>query len=457
MKTCFRKYVLVLFWLSYASWEGWFHKGSVRGIEESFFSNGFNMLNYFPDHHVRMSDLKVNESYVLKQSNSIDVEMALSALKGLNMEHDVDYKNTKHSEGEERSVDMDQWNRVTKDDFFNNNNNTDSPSSKTKSHVSIKEKETAMKGMPDPYYINNMNDDMRDIIFYYNDDDLESKELVYKGTYIPRIYNHLFLILLIISAYLYCLKVIIGGFLQGKSVAKFFIPKVSTLFVFFLSLRMLLNFFPISLSTFITLVATYYFSTISMKPFEQFFFLRESKIKKEPIGWVFIVCMQSLLLGHLLYHFLITVDIINKTLPYINDSPIMLFLFYVVLSLSLTALIFLIMTSTIFPAKKTQNLVFSFLSSYLLISFYTYIHNCILLRYMKQTKIFQLEPIMFFSYKPKFVYNTQNSIALFFLFVMTCISLILPKWLKKTGVLGRKSKTTDKSSNTYDILLSFWT
>ncbi|CRG99332.1 conserved Plasmodium protein, unknown function [Plasmodium relictum] len=411
-----------------------FNLRSVYNLEESFFNNNFNISNYFTGYHVKIDDLKISESYLFKQPGNINIELALSALKG------IDYENQhKNIMEDKKKVEINHWNKITKKDFFNKN-----------------KEENLIKGMPEPFSINNITDNIRNIKFYFNNDNLENMEIIYKGKYIPKIYNNIFLIFVISFMYLFCIKILFQGYVNGKNIAKNFIPKISTLFTFFVILKIMLLVIPPFLCASLSIIVTFYFYSISMNPCENFYFLKNSKIKKEPIGWILIVYSQSVLIGNIIYHLLFTPKVLKLLIMYIQNY-FLLYLTCLVVLLLIASLIFFLMISSIFPAKKAQNFVFSFTSSYLIVSCYTYFYNFFILKFLNDTNIFQIEPIMFFSYTPKFVFNKQNIIALLMLLIMTILSLVLPKWLRQSNPLGKKKKNTDKATeNKHDIFFNYF-
>ncbi|CRG96670.1 conserved Plasmodium protein, unknown function [Plasmodium gallinaceum] len=407
----------------------------VYNFEESFFNNNFNLFKYFNSYHIKIDDLKINENYLFKKPDNINIELALSALKGI--KYDNDNKNI--IEGK-KNIEISKWNKLTKKDFFNEN----------------KEEENLIKGMPEPYYIYNITDNIKNTKFYFNNNNIENMEIIYKGKYIPKIYNNIFLIFAISFMYLFCIKILLQGYINGKNTAKKFISKISTLFTFFIILKIMLSLIPPFLCASLCIIVTFYFFSISMNPCENFFFLKNSKIKKEPIGWILIVFSQSILIGNFIYHLLFNVKVLNMLISHVHYYFLLHFICFVVLLL-IASLIFFFMISNIFSAKKAQNFVFSFTSSYLIVSCYTYFYNLFILRFLNNTNIVQIEPIMFFSYTPKFVFNKQNMVALLILFMMTIMSLVLPKWLKQSNPLSKKIKQTDKKiTNKYDVFLNYF-
>ncbi|GAB65698.1 hypothetical protein PCYB_072000 [Plasmodium cynomolgi strain B] len=67
--------------------------GSVLNLEEAFFNGyfsfGANLSNLFTDNHVKISELKINDAYLFDPSPRIDLDLALSALKGMQFERSI--------------------------------------------------------------------------------------------------------------------------------------------------------------------------------------------------------------------------------------------------------------------------------------------------------------------------------------------------------------------------------
>ncbi|SBT87777.1 conserved Plasmodium protein, unknown function [Plasmodium malariae] len=423
---------------------------SGYNIDELFFNNNLRSFNFFKDSHVRISELKINEGYLFKPSKNINIELALSALNGIEFEKENEYRNKKEFSNNSH-IEIKEWNKITKNDFFLNKN--------------LGEKEDITKGIPEPYHISNIRDSINNSIrFYFTPSDKAEygMEIIYKGTYIPQIYDNIFLILVLSFMYLFSIKTVCQGYIKGKHVAKEYIPKISTLFTFFVILKSLLVLFPAILSSFVCLILTFYFFSISMNPCANIYFLENTKIKKEPIGWVLIVYSESLLIGNILYHFICSSKVLVYLVRHIKND-LLVHLICILVLLLIASFIFFLMICNIFPAKKAQNFVFSFTSSYLIISCYTYFYNLFALRFLNHTNIFQIEPVMFFSYFPKFAFNKQNIFALFVLLIMTFVSIIWPKLLKiinnALATKKKKKKNTHrkKTTNKYDVILNYFT
>ncbi|SCQ16111.1 conserved Plasmodium protein, unknown function [Plasmodium ovale] len=411
---------------------------SVCTMEDLFFKGNFSPFHFFKDNHVKINDLKINTEYLFQPCEKINVELALSALNGINAENQMDSSGVKNDNFQNRGDDekgvhmeMKEWKQMSKEDFFKKN---------------IRD-EDLIKGLPDPYRISNISDSVKSIQFYFsNMDDKNTREIIYRGTYIPEIYNNVFFILSISFMYIFCMKMLFQGYIKGKNVAKEYIPRISTLFIFFVLLKILLPFFPAILCSFVCLIWTLYFYSISMSPCEQInFVFHNSKIKKEPIGWVLIVYAQSLLIGNILYHFLCTPNVLVLLMRCVQNDMFVRILCLLFL-LFIASIIFFLMISNIFSAKKAQNFVFSFTSTYLIVSSVSYFYNLFVLRFLNDSRIIiQIEPIMFFSYVPKFVFNKQNVLALFFLCILTTLSILLPKLEKmKRNLFGQKKKKKKK-------------
>ncbi|GAW80187.1 hypothetical protein, conserved [Plasmodium gonderi] len=437
---------------------------SVLNLEDVFFNGNFsvNLSNIFSENHVKINDLKISTAYLFDLPPPLDLDLALSALKGVrsigvrnsNVESKTRGSDRGRDDGfmeDEITIEVEnsyvgehiQWNKVSKQNFF-------------KMEM---QKEDVMKGMPMPYEINNIADAIKEINFYFNQRrNGIYEEIVYNGTHIPDIYTNVFIIIVISFMYLFCFKTICEGYTRGKNAAKNYIPKASTLFFFFLILKNVLSYFPAILSSIVCLIITFYFYSISMNPCEQIYFLKNSTIKKEPIGWVLIVFAESIIIGNILYHFFCTPHMLLILLRYIPSELLVRFICFLILLL-IGYTIFLLMISNLISAKKAQNFVFSFTSSYLIVSSCTYFYNLLVLRVLKYTNIFQIEPIMFFSYAPKFVFNIQNYIALLTIFILTALSIYIPKFIKikKDGLRHEKRNKEDSSTgghNRYDIILS---
>ncbi|KJP88680.1 hypothetical protein AK88_01760 [Plasmodium fragile] len=429
---------------------------SVLNLEEAFFNGnlsfGINLSNLFTDNHVKVSELKINCAYLFDPSPRIDLDLALSALKGV--QAIGERGSSGGSEWEDKTSTTggaspngggtNSWSRITREDFFKKEEHT----------------EDLMKGMPMPYHINNISDVVREINFYFNQGSKTDREdLIYKGTYTPEIYTDVYIIIAITFMYCFCIKIICAGYMRGKNVAKKYIAKVSTLFFFFLIFKNLLNYLPAMLSSTVCLIMTFYFYSVSMDPCEQIHFLKKSSIKKEPIGWVLIVFAESIIIGNILYHAVCTPRVLTILSTYV-PSEVLLRIICLLFLLLIGYMIFLLMISNLVSAKKAQNFVFSFTSSYLIVSCCTYFYNVFSLRVWTSTRIFQIEPMMFFSYSPKFVFNAQNGIALAFTFVITALSMSMPKVMKIARGLfaqGGKRKKGDSSSgapSAYDIILN---
>ncbi|CAG9480435.1 conserved Plasmodium protein, unknown function [Plasmodium vivax] len=430
--------------------------GSVLNLEEALFNGslsfGINLSNLFTDNHVKVSELKINAAYLFDPSPRIDLNLALSALKGV---HAIGERGSSGgSEWEDTSTtggaspyggETNPWSRISREAFFKKN----------EQHT-----EEFMKGMPMPYHINNIADAVREINFYFNQRrKTHHEELLYRGTYRPEIYTDGYIIIAITFMYTFCIKIILEGYIRGKNVAKKYIAKVSTLFCFFLILKNLLSYFPAMLSSTVCLIMTFYFYSISMNPCEKIPFLKKYSIKKEPIGWVLIVFAESILIGNILYHAVCTPRVLIILASYI-PSEALLRMACLLFLLLIGYFIFLLMISNLVSAKKAQNFVFSFTSSYLIVSCCTYFYNVFSLKVLSGTSIFQIEPMMFFSYSPKFVFNAQNGVALAFTFVITALSMSMPKLLKVTrgysaqGGKRRKGDSSSASRGAYDVILN---
>ncbi|ANQ07461.1 Uncharacterized protein PCOAH_00017980 [Plasmodium coatneyi] len=428
---------------------------SVLNLEEAFFNGnlsfGINLSNLFTDNHVKVSELKINSAYLFDPSPRIDLDLALSALKGVQA---IGQRgNSGGSEWEGTSTigggspygggETNPWSRISREDFFKKQDHT----------------EDYMKGMPMPYHINNIADAVREINFYFNQGSKTHQEdLIYRGTYTPEIYTDSYIIIAISFMYCFCIKIICEGYMRGKNVAKKYIAKVSTLFFFFLILKNLLSFLPAMLSSTVGLIMTFYFYSVSMNPCEKIPFLKKSSIKKEPIGWVLIVFAESLIIGNILYHAVCTPRVLTILSTYIQ-SEVLLRMVCLLFLLLIGYMIFLLMISNLVSAKKAQNFVFSFTSSYLIVSCCTYFFNVFSLRMWKSRGIFQIEPMMFFSYSPKFVFNAQNAIALAATFVITALSMWMPKLLKITRGFfpqggKRKKGHSSEERSAYDIIMN---
>ncbi|CAA9987392.1 conserved Plasmodium protein, unknown function [Plasmodium knowlesi strain H] len=422
---------------------------SVLNLDEAFFNSnlsfGISLSNLFTDNHVKVSELKINSAYLFDTSPRIDLDLALSALKGIEAIGDRGKSDGREWEvtsatGHERNP----WTRISREDFFKKQEHT----------------EDLMKGMPMPYHINNIADAVREINFYFNQGSkIHEEDLIYRGRYTPEIYTDVYIIITISFMYLFCIKVICEGYMRGKNVAKKYIAKVSTLFFFFLIFKNVLNFLPTMLSSTVCLIMTFYFYSISMNPCDKIQFLKKSSIKKEPIGWVLIVFAESIIIGNILYHAVCTPQVLITLSTYV-PSEVFLRMICLLFLLLIGYMIFLLMISNLVSAKKAQNFVFSFTSSYLIVSCCTYFFNIYTLRVWKNTNIFQIEPMMFFSYSPKFVFNAQNAIALAFTFVITALSMSMPKLLKNTrgffaqGGKRKKGGSSSGERSAYDIIMN---
>lgn len=426
---------------------------SCHSLEESFFKNHHfgigtsSFSTFLRSHHVTISDLNLNEHSIFVEPPMVETELALSALRGIEPERE---KNPlmKGEGTKEETIEISEWNKMSKEEFLRSN---------SKERKNKPMKENGRKGLPDPYYINNIKDDLRHIALYFHNDDLKNKEFIYKGQYIPQIYDNIFLIFIITLAYAYCLRNLLDGFMYGKNVAKNFIPIASTLFVFFMALKILLFLFPASLSAIFCLVLAFQFYSVSMVKCNKIPYFQNKKLDEQPIGWLLIICFHSLILANILYHSIFNVKVLNYIMMYIKSS-FTLYMLYLTALLILSIGIFFVTTANILPARKVQNFVFSLVSSYFLISAASYVCNLVMLRYFRNTNIFQIEPMMFFSSKPKFVFNEQNTLSLGILFLLIIVSLKMPKWVKKiNNFWGMKKKNTEKTPLGYDMLLSLWT
>ncbi|SCO59610.1 conserved Plasmodium protein, unknown function [Plasmodium berghei] len=427
--------------------------------EHLFFNNNFNFFNFSENNHAKVNELNIDTKYLYQGLRNINIYLALSALNGITKEkiNDISqwngYKTRNNDETNISNVVVTEWKQLNKKSFFLKNNN-------------ISNNDNLIKGMPNPYFINSLTEDINNINLYFNiRNDIKYGEIIYKGTYIPHIYNNIFLIFLISYMYWFCIKILFNGYIKGKYVAKEYILKISTLFIFFVILKISLIFLPAILSCIVCLILTFYFYSISMSPCKDIFYLFEStRIKKEPIGWIIIVYAESILIGNVIYNFLCPPKIIIIFIRYIqNDFLVKIICLTIILFISF--LIFFLMISNIFPAKKAQNFVFSFTSSYLIVSCFAYFWNIFLLRFLNNTNIFQIEPIMFFSYTPKFVFNRQNMFALFMIFAMSILSIIFPRIKKlKQNIFDMKENIYDSdidigkaSKNRYNIILNYFT
>ncbi|SCM20147.1 conserved Plasmodium protein, unknown function [Plasmodium chabaudi adami] len=424
-----------------------------------FFNNNFNFLNFSKNNHVKINELNIDTKYLYQGLRSVNIDLALSALNGVTKENINDYshwngyKNRNNDETNISNVVVKEWKQLNKKSFFLKNNN-------------ISNNDDLIKGMPKPYYINSLTEDINNINLYFNtNNDTKYGDIIYKGTYIPYIYNNIFLVFLISYMYIFCIKILFKGYIKGKYVAKEYILKISTLFMFFVILKISLIFLPAILSCIICLIFTFYFYSISMSPCKDIlYFFESTKIKKEPIGWIIIVYAESILIGNVIYNLLCTPQIIIIFIRYIQYDFLVKIICLTIL-LFISFLIFFLMISNIFPAKKAQNFVFSFTSSYLIVSCFTYFWNIFLLRILNNTNIFQIEPIMFFSYAPKFVFNKQNMFALFVIFAMSLFSIILPRLKQiKQNIFDMKDDMYDSdidvgkaSKNRYNIILNYFT
>ncbi|EUD67946.1 hypothetical protein C922_01558 [Plasmodium inui San Antonio 1] len=428
---------------------------SVLNLEEGLFNGNFsfgvNLSNLFTDNHVKISELKINAAYLFDPSPRIDLDLALSALKGIQAIGERGSRGGR--EWEDISTTgiaspygggTNPWSRISREDFFKRQEQT----------------EDLMKGMPMPYHINNIADAVREINFYFNQGGRTHQEdLIYRGTYPPEIYTDWYIIIAISLMYCFCIKIICEGYMRGKNVAKKYIAKVSTLFFFFLVLKNLLTYFPAMLSSTVCLIMTFYFYSVSMNPCEKIHFLKKSSIKKQPIGWILIVFAQSIIIGNILYHAVCTPRVLIILSSYVPNE-VLLKMVCLLFLLIIGYMIFLLMISNLVSAKKAQNFVFSFTSSYLIVSCCTYFYNVFSLTVWKNTSIFQIEPMMFFSYSPKFVFNAQNVSAMVVTFVITALSMSLGRILKiiRGGFSsqGGKRKKGDSSGarTTYDVIMN---
>ncbi|EWC88699.1 hypothetical protein PFNF54_02543 [Plasmodium falciparum NF54] len=274
----------------------WSRIYKVYGMDSLFsFNNMLPMYNILKGkHHVSMSDLKISESYLFKEPKNINIDLALLALKGMDRENRnmFDYK-SKNNDDNNKNVERILWNKMNKDDFI---------------YSKLEVDDKLIKGLPDILNINNIRHDIkRNMLTYLNNYryDNENMEIIFKGeNKIPYIYNNILFILLIFFMYLFCIRILYDGYRIGKLVAKDFIPKISTLFMFFVLLKSTLLLFPPVLCVLLCIFLTFYFYTISMNSCQDIYFLDFGKIKKEPIGWIFIVFSHSILLGNIIYHLL---------------------------------------------------------------------------------------------------------------------------------------------------------
>ncbi|VWU49142.1 conserved membrane protein, unknown function [Hepatocystis sp. ex Piliocolobus tephrosceles] len=441
----------------------------VYNIEELFFNNDLNLFNSFLDNHVKIEDLKINSGYLFKPPENVNIDLALSALNG-SAKNEVEqntvnektnrgiYNSDNYTTGDNNNnnnnnnfdFEIKEWKMLTKDDFYYFKNNT--------------KNEDLIKGLPESYSINNINENMENLKFYFNDISKNYvREIIYNRNYIPDIYNNIFYIFLIIFMYCFGFNILVQGYLNKKQVAKNYIPKVSTLLIFFLLLKILIQILPVMLCCIICLILTFYFHSISMESCSNlFYFLKRSKISKEPIGWIIIVYAESLLIGNIIYHFLLTPNLLKLLMIKYIKNYILLNITCLLILICISSLIYCLMIGNIFTPKIAQDFVFSFISSYLILSFITYCYNLFVFRILNYTHyIFQIEPIMFFSNFPKFVFNLENITALVILFLMISLSFALPKLSKIYFNLSKKKKKRRKhiektASNKYDILLGYF-
>ncbi|SPJ10197.1 conserved Plasmodium membrane protein, unknown function [Plasmodium sp. DRC-Itaito] len=419
-----------------------------------FFNNTLPMYSILKGNHVIMSDLKISRSYLFKEPENINIDLALSALKGIDRENrnTHDYK-SKNNNDNNINVERIEWNKMNKNDFIY-------------SELDIDDK--LIKGLPDILNINNIRNDIkRNMLTYLNNYryDNENMEIIFKGeNKIPYIYNNILLILLIFFMYIFCVRILYDGYRKGKMVAKDFIPKISTLFMFFVLLKSTLLLFPPVLCVLLCIFLTFYFYTISMNSCQDIYFLDIEKIKKEPIGWIFIVFSQSILLGNIIYHILFRPSVFillhNLIANYFIEQ-----ILCVIILIVMSICIFFLMISNIFPATKLQNFVFSFTSSYFLLSFCSYIYNLFfLLMYDKRRmfNIIQIEPYMFFSSTSIFSFNFLNCFILLCLFFMTFLPFIISKHKlgkKKRGgkkIKQKKNELKEPNYKAYDMILNYF-
>ncbi|SOV78850.1 conserved Plasmodium membrane protein, unknown function [Plasmodium reichenowi] len=435
----------------------WSRIYKVYGMDSLFsFNNMLPMYNILKgSHHVSMSDLKISRSYLFKEPKNINIDLALSALKGIDRENrnTFDYK-SKNNDDNNTNVERILWNKMNKDDFIYSKLEIDD--------------DKLIKGLPDILNINNIRNDIkRNMLTYLNNYryDNENMEIISKGeNKIPYIYNNILLILLIFFMYLFCIRILYDGYRVGKLVAKDFIPKISTLFMFFVLLKSTLLLFPPVLCVLLCIFLTFYFYTISMNSCQDIYFLDFGRIKKEPIGWIFIVFSHSILLGNIIYHLLFRPSVFIYLHNWIENYLIE-HIFCVIILIVISIFIFFLMISNIFPATKLQNFVFSFTSSYFLLSFCSYVYNLFVLLMYDKTKrfnIIQIEPYMFFSSTSIFSFNFPNSFILLCLFLMTFLPFIIPKHKlgkkKRGGEKMKKKKNDLKEPNyrAYDMILNYF-
>ncbi|ETW55060.1 hypothetical protein PFUGPA_02882 [Plasmodium falciparum Palo Alto/Uganda] len=434
----------------------WSRIYKVYGMDSLFsFNNMLPMYNILKGkHHVCMSDLKISESYLFKEPKNINIDLALLALKGMDRENRnmFDYK-SKNNDDNNKNVERILWNKMNKDDFI---------------YSKLEVDDKLIKGLPDILNINNIRHDIkRNMLTYLNNYryDNENMEIIFKGeNKIPYIYNNILFILLIFFMYLFCIRILYDGYRIGKLVAKDFIPKISTLFMFFVLLKSTLLLFPPVLCVLLCIFLTFYFYTISMNSCQDIYFLDFGKIKKEPIGWIFIVFSHSILLGNIIYHLLFRPSVFIY-LHNLIENYFIEHILCVIILIVMSIFIFFLMISNIFPATKLQNFVFSFTSSYFLLSFCSYLYNLFVFLMYDKTKrfnIIQIEPYMFFSSTSIFSFNFPNSFILLCLFFMTCLPFIIPKHKlgkKKRGGKKMKQKKNDlKEPNyrPYDMIFNYF-
>ncbi|SOV76234.1 conserved Plasmodium membrane protein, unknown function [Plasmodium sp. gorilla clade G3] len=432
----------------------WFNICKVYNMDSLFFNNNLPMYNILKGNHVSMSDLKISRSYLYKEPGYINIDLALSALKGIDRENrnTLDYK-IKNNNDYNINVERIKWNKMNKNDFIYSKLDVD---------------DGLIKGLPEIFDINNIRKDIKkNMLTYLNNYryDNENMEIISKGEYkIPYIYNNILLILLIFFMYIFCIRILYDGYRKGKMVAKDFISKISTLFMFFVLLKSTLFLFPPVLCVLLCIFLTFYFYTISMNACKDIYFLDFGKIKKEPIGWIFIVFSQSILLGNIIYHLLFRPSVfilLHKLIGNYFIEHILCIIILIVMSIC----IFFLMISNIFPATKSQNFVFSFTSSYFLLSFCSYIYNLLIILMYDKTKMFniiQIEPYMFFSSTNILSFNFPNCFILSCLFFMTFLPFIIPKsklGKKKRGGKNKKQKKNElKEPNykPYDMILNYF-
>ncbi|SOV14024.1 conserved Plasmodium membrane protein, unknown function [Plasmodium gaboni] len=428
---------------------------NVYNMDSLFFNNKLYMYNILKGNHIHMNDLNISRSYLFKEPENINIDLALSALKGIDIENGnrLDYKN-KNNNDYNINVERIEWNKMNKKDFIYSIDDVDNE---------------LIKGLPDIYNINNIQKDIKKNMLKYINNyryDIEDMEIISKGeNKIPYIYNNILLILLIFFMYIFCIRILYDGYRKGKMVAKDFISKISTLFIFFVLLKSTLLLFPPVLCVLLCMFLTFYFYNISMNACEDIYFLNIEKIRKEPIGWVFIVFSQSILLGNIIYHLLFRPSVfilLHKIIGNYFIEHILCVLILIVISIC----IFFLMISNIFSATKLQNFVFTFTSSYFLLSFCSYIYNLLLFLIYHKRKIFniiQIEPYIFFSSTSIFSFNLPNCFILLCLFFMTFIPLIRPKMKLHKNKRGAKKKNQKKNDykepnyKAYDIILNYFT